>query len=270
MTKNSPLKATGAHISIVGHITKDEIRAKLTRTDMANGFANRFLFCLVRRSKLLPYGGHFDERHDGKAGREVCRGRRVRPEGRPRHMTDEAAKAWAEAYAELSADRPGLLGAVTARAEAQVIRLSLIFALLDSKDEIDTVHLGAAMAVWAYCDQSANLIFGDSLGDPVADDILTALRRNAGGMTRTDINNLFGRHRTSDQIERGAGDAPEPGPRQASRTGRRPAGRWRLGLQREAQSDHPELSGDLQAGSPRARGARKKRSKRKKPHPYFA
>ena len=115
-------------------------------------------------------------------------------------MTDAAAKAWAEAYAELSADRPGLLGAVTARAEAQVIRLSLIFALLDSKDQIDTVHLEAAMAVWAYCDQSAHLIFGDSLGDPVADDILIALRRNAGGMTRTDINNLFGRHRTSDQI----------------------------------------------------------------------
>ena len=61
MTKNSPLKATGAHISIIGHITKDELRARLTRTDMANGFANRFLFCLVRRSKLLPYGGHFDD-----------------------------------------------------------------------------------------------------------------------------------------------------------------------------------------------------------------
>ena len=27
---------------------------------MANGFANRFLFCLVKRSKFLPHGGHFD------------------------------------------------------------------------------------------------------------------------------------------------------------------------------------------------------------------
>src|SRR5262249_7847753 len=54
MTKNSPLKATGAHVSIVGHITKDELRSRLTRTDIANGFANRFLFCLVKRSKLLP------------------------------------------------------------------------------------------------------------------------------------------------------------------------------------------------------------------------
>jgi hypothetical protein len=115
-------------------------------------------------------------------------------------MTDEATKAWGATYKDLSAERPGLLGAVTARAEAQVIRLALIFCLLDGKDKIDTAHLEAAMAIWAYCDESAALIFGDSLGDPVTDDILTALRRSASGMTRTDISNLFGRHRTSDQI----------------------------------------------------------------------
>ena len=200
LTKNSPLRATGTHISIIGHITKDEIRSRLTRTDMANGFANRFLFCLVKRSKLLPHGGHFDEAALVRlADRFVKAVEFARSIGRIT-MTDEAAKAWEAAYPDLSAERPGLLGAVTARAEAQVIRLSLIFALLDSKDIIDTGHLGAAMAVWAYCDQSANLIFGDSLGDPAADDILTALRRNRGGMSRTDISNLFGRNRTSGQI----------------------------------------------------------------------
>jgi hypothetical protein len=57
MTRSSSLRATGAHISIVGHITVDELRARLTRTDTANGFANRFLFSLVKRSKVLPFGG---------------------------------------------------------------------------------------------------------------------------------------------------------------------------------------------------------------------
>jgi hypothetical protein len=37
MTKNSPLSATGAHVSIIGHITEEELRARLTRTDAANG-----------------------------------------------------------------------------------------------------------------------------------------------------------------------------------------------------------------------------------------
>ena len=116
-------------------------------------------------------------------------------------MTAEAAEAWSVAYPELSAERPGLVGAIIARAEAQVIRLSLIFALLDMKDTIAPEHLEGAMAIWAYCEASALRIFGDSLGDPVADDILRALRLSGpGGMTRTEIYNLFGRHRRSDQI----------------------------------------------------------------------
>ena len=61
LTKNSPLKASEPHISIVGHITEDELRARLARTDMANGFANRFLFVCVRRSKLLPHGGNLTD-----------------------------------------------------------------------------------------------------------------------------------------------------------------------------------------------------------------
>src|SRR5262249_20157432 len=50
MTKNSPAKATGAHISIIGHITAEELKRYLPRTEMANGFANRFIFACVKRS----------------------------------------------------------------------------------------------------------------------------------------------------------------------------------------------------------------------------
>ena len=57
MVKNSPAKATGAHISIVGHITRDELRRLLTQTESANGFANRFCWLAVKRSKCLPDGG---------------------------------------------------------------------------------------------------------------------------------------------------------------------------------------------------------------------
>jgi hypothetical protein len=59
--KVSPDKATGSHISIIAHITEPELRRKLTRTEMANGYANRFLFAKVRRSKKLPHGGNLDE-----------------------------------------------------------------------------------------------------------------------------------------------------------------------------------------------------------------
>jgi hypothetical protein len=54
-----------------GHITIDELRARLTRTDAANGFANRFLFPLVRRSKELPFGGSLDESVPLKLGERL-------------------------------------------------------------------------------------------------------------------------------------------------------------------------------------------------------
>jgi hypothetical protein len=76
----------------------------------------------------------------------------------------------------------------------------LIYALLDGSGEIDVPHLKAALAVWEYCETSAAFVFGDLLGDPVADEIARALQQ-AGpeGMTRTAIRDLFGRHH-SDRI----------------------------------------------------------------------
>jgi hypothetical protein len=61
LTKNSPAKATGAHISMVGHITKEELLRYLNGTEAGNGFANRILWICVRRSKSLPEGGRIEE-----------------------------------------------------------------------------------------------------------------------------------------------------------------------------------------------------------------
>jgi hypothetical protein len=200
MTKSSPLTATKAHISIVAHITEAETRSRLTRTDMANGFANRFLFCSVKRSKLLPHGGNLDETKLVEiAGRFKEAVDFAKNAGRI-VMTKAAAEAWTLVYPELSAEKPGLLGAVIARAEAQTIRLAQMYALFDCKDTIEVVHLEAAIAVWSYCERSAIRIFGDSLGDPIADEILRALRRAKNGMSRTEIRDLFARHGQVDQI----------------------------------------------------------------------
>jgi hypothetical protein len=200
LTRNASLRATGAHISIVGHITVDELRARLTRTDTANGFANRFLFLLVRRSKVLPFGGSALDSVIVDLGdrikKAVVAASRI---GRV-DWTDAAANAWKAVYEQLSAGQQGLLGAVTSRAEAQCIRLALIYALLDGMASIELPHIKAALAVWEYAETSAAHIFGASLGDSVADEILRALQRNPEGMSRTAIRDLFGRNRSADRI----------------------------------------------------------------------
>jgi hypothetical protein len=179
----------------------DELRARINRTELANGFANRFLFVLTRRSKVLPFGGSLTDSEILHLGEKLTRAlEKAKVVGRV-SMTDEARSKWAAIYPDLSAAKPGLLGAILARAEAQSVRLALIYALLDGSDQIDLPHLEAALAVWEYCELSAVHIFGGAIGDPVADEIERALQHaGAAGMTRTVIRDLFGRNKSSDRI----------------------------------------------------------------------
>src|SRR5262249_49451764 len=97
--------------------------------------------------------------------------------------------------------QPGLFGAVTGRAEAQCLRLALLYALMDGVTEIDHQHLLAALAGWERAQASARHIFGSALGDPSANQILGALRTaRPGTMTRTAISRLLGRHQTAERI----------------------------------------------------------------------
>jgi phage/plasmid primase-like uncharacterized protein len=202
LTKNDPITATGAHVCIVGHITADELRAELTATDTASGFANRFLFVGARRSKVLPFGGAnmpddiataFAQQLEHAAGVAQTCGALA--------MTPAARKIWATVYPALSEGRTGLRGAATARAEAQCIRLSLIYALLDEATAIDAPHLFAALAVWEYCDATARYIFGATLGDRIADEIMRALKvAGSAGRSRTEIRDLFKRHQTAERL----------------------------------------------------------------------
>ncbi len=187
LTKNSPTKATGAHISIVGHITRDETRRYLAETELANGFANRFLWVCVRRSKRLPDGGQLHTvDFTGLVNQFRAAVEFARQQGAL--ARDAAAGAlWAVVYDYLSEGRPGLLGAVLGRAEAQVMRLALIYALLDRSTAIGHAHLLAALDLWRYIERSTRYIFGDSLGDPDADKLLDALRKRPEGMTTSLI-----------------------------------------------------------------------------------
>ena len=195
LTKNSPARATGAHISLIGHITIDELRRHLSDgTELLNGFGNRWLYAMVRRARLLPFGGDLvafsDLRDRLQNGLEFARiAHRVR-------MTDAAQDLWRGVYADLTAELPGMLGAATARGAPITLRLALIFAMADARSAyIDVDHLEAALAIWRFCAASSRMIFGDTIGDPIADAILSALKlRHPDGMSRTDISYLFGRN----------------------------------------------------------------------------
>lgn len=201
LTKNSPAKATDAHVSILADITGDELRQYLTRTEIANGFGNRFLWACVKRSKCLPEGGQLaDDAFDDLIPRMVA-AQAFGEKPRRLHRDDDAKALWAKVYPELSEGKPGLSGALTGRAEAQVMRLAMIFAVLDCSPLIRVPHLAAAIALWEYCQASVAWCFGDATGDATADAILEALRGTGdAGMTRTQISDLLGRNVPTSRI----------------------------------------------------------------------
>lgn len=229
MTKNNPARATGVHISIIGHVTSGELRKYLTETEMGNGFANRFLWLCVRRSKCLPEGGHIPiekrERLRDRITEALSFAQQV--EGLSR---DEAARRmWHAVYPELSEGKPGMLGAVTSRAEAQVMRLACLYALLDLSAFVRAEHLEAALALWSYCESSCAHIFGETLGDALADDVGRMLRSSPAGLTRWEIHQRCGKHVAAEAIGRVLEVLARSGRAAATTelTGGRSAERWR-------------------------------------------
>jgi hypothetical protein len=204
LTKNSPLRATGAHISVIGHVTAEELRLHLTEIERANGFGNRWLYLFVRRAGVLPDGAPVP---DALLGPFIQAFRAVVEFSRTVDAVTrdaEATELWRSIYPALSEAKPGLLGAILGRAEAQVLRLSLIYALLDRSDVIRVPHLAAALAVWDYCDASARQIFGARVGFTLADVLFEALSQRES-MTTTEIHAVVGRNRKAEEI-RGALD----------------------------------------------------------------
>lgn len=203
LAKNTPVKASNAHISLVSHITGDELKRRMSETEVFNGFANRFLFICVRRSKLLPEGGNLQALDLSCITQKLNKAVEFSQTVGELRRDEEARTIWKEVYRHLTRDIPGLLGALTSRAEAHVLRLSMMYALLDCSEFIRAPHLLAALALWEYVESSAKFIFGEMTGDPVADKIYQAAWRSEDeGITRTFINSvLFRRNLNSKRIE---------------------------------------------------------------------
>jgi hypothetical protein len=192
MTRANAARATAPHISLIGHITQQELERELYDVSLANGFANRFLVLAVRRSRLLPIPPVFGDELVARLAARLAEAIAFAAQVGEVKWGPAARDLWIAMYPDLSRGEPGLAGAIAARSEAHVLRLSLIYALLDGSNVIDVPHLAAAAALWEYAAASVRYIFGDRLGDPTADSIRQMLATSP--LTRSEISAGLGRH----------------------------------------------------------------------------
>ncbi|MCX6972269.1 MAG: DUF3987 domain-containing protein [Verrucomicrobia bacterium] len=182
--KGESLRASDCHISIIGHITRAELSKLISENDSANGFANRILWVHSARTKLLPDGGSIKSvNFDTEIKMLKLATSHARTKGELA-WSPEAKAYWRHIYGALTQDHPGRWGQVTSRGEAQVVRLSLLYALLDGGEQIGIEHLKAAESVWKYCSESARWAFMESRFSRHAQSILNALAQGPMSLTR--------------------------------------------------------------------------------------
>jgi hypothetical protein len=225
MAKNCARTATDPHLSIIGHATRHELLKVVREADVFGGSMNRFLWIVSERARLLPFGGDLDDLGTvpQRIADVVTFARTI---GRMRR-SPEADRLWASVYGELTtASGSELLAAVLSRAEAQVLRLSMMFALAAGRATIEVDDLAAALDLWRYSEASARSIFAgvhDALFNRIADAV-----RQEPGITRTQLHERLGWKLGSSQLVEALGRVQVAGLAFSERgqTKGRPVERW--------------------------------------------
>ncbi len=199
LTKNNPITVKGAHINIITHITMQELALCLDEVQAVNGFGNRFLWICARRSKLVALPPRMPEVEIALMQRELWRLVGLAQNRGLMKMDTAALEVWRNVYPELSKEHNGFAGSIINRAEAQTLRLALVYALLDGQDHIAEPHLQAALSLWTYAQESALYIFKDKGDDPLEAKILAALQ--GGALSATELSHALQRHVSRERLQ---------------------------------------------------------------------
>jgi hypothetical protein len=163
--------ATHPHVSLIGHITPNELKERMNDVSYSNGFGNRIIWVEAYSSKSLPFGcipEWYAQEQLITNLRDVVEWAKAEP--RFMQWTDGGSAAWERWYNRRDSEK-GITGALLQRDRTHLLRLAMIYAILDCRVCINENHLKAALAVWDYAKQTVQRIFGNMKGSSVAEKI---------------------------------------------------------------------------------------------------
>ncbi|MBD8607565.1 DUF3987 domain-containing protein [Aeromicrobium sp. CFBP 8757] len=202
-TIKETMRATHPHVGIVAHVTQHELVKMMTKNDSSNGYANRFLHVFSERTTVHPEPGKLHSRlvkdFGDRLAQRLSFARSVGEVARSASFVRE----WDAVYriVEYMPDGGEVFDELSARAPAHLLRLSLIYALLDGSSVLEAKHLTSALAFWEYCESTVAHVWGASLGDSRTDKLYQALlTAGDAGLDRTQVSSLFSNNLLKDEV----------------------------------------------------------------------
>lgn len=189
-------------LAVVGHLTPQTLREKMSAGDLSNGFLNRFFVFLVHRPQLVPWPEPMDATARLRLGTIVDRASTA-AEGE--YTFTAAAKQvyvdWYVRYSEDAERQNERVAMATARLQANLIRTALIYAALDNTAcLIEVGHVRAAIALVANsADSCAQLLAPGKVG--LDAKVLAALEAN-GALSKNDLRDKLNRHVKSVDLDK--------------------------------------------------------------------
>ena len=202
LTKSDPILAEGYHFSIVSHITKVELDKLMSEEDKYNGLANRFLWVFAERTILISNPDTIDLVEYSNEIQALKMSIKKFYKKTDILFSEEAIKVWDRMYHELSSTGNVLVDTVNSRDESYLRRIAMIYAIADDSITIKTKHLESALAFIEYAKASTNYIFGGSVLSIKEQKLLTAIKNNQDGYSRTQAFKLFNNHVKADGLNK--------------------------------------------------------------------
>lgn len=171
------VKASRAHVSLLGMITPEELLRQHHQLSRAGGLESRILYAYTapvaevspfaappgfpglaaRLRTVLEGSREAVMAHADPVSRFLLAARGIQPRVRI-PVSQDVADAWGTSVRP-RLQVPGDGASLHSRAQSQVIRLAGIYAMCDLSPEITGGHVDAAVAAWSYCARSAEVVF---------------------------------------------------------------------------------------------------------------
>jgi hypothetical protein len=216
--KNGRAWVSDPHIGIHANITPNELVGLMTSREMHNGFANRFLFIWAESTVEVPFPEVTPEHVIDALARETrdilqfAKGRY--PDTQNSHemsLSDAAKEYYRDIYPAIRRPLPSdFITSLLERRAPYVMRLSMLFAMMDQTRVVEPRHMKAAFAWVKYGVDSVRYIFqeqakatNDAETRRNAEKIVSFLEKHPEGRDRRAItSDCFQKNLAAEKIDK--------------------------------------------------------------------